>query len=131
MMEVTTSLCAPNLKILLTMNAGRPAGFPLKMRCVQIRGRQRNSGQAGTGQTLNMSSGGMLLKVGSPLPVGQQIEVSVDWPAQLSEHCGLKLVALGKVVRSSPEETAVSIDKYDFRTRATKALEVAATASAL
>ena len=104
-----------------------PLENALRYRFVAI----KNSGQAGTGQTLNMSSGGMLLKVETPLPVGQQIEVSVDWPAQLNEHCGLKLVALGKVVRSSPEETAVSIDKYDFRTRATKALEVAATASAL
>jgi hypothetical protein len=49
----------------------------------------------------------------------------------LNASCGLKLVALGKVVRSSAEQTAVSIDKYDFRTRATKGLEVASTASAL
>jgi hypothetical protein len=78
-----------------------------------------------------MSSTGMLLKVESPLPVGQKIEVSVDWPAQLNDHCGLKLVALGRVIRSSSEQAAVKIDKYDFRTRATKALEVSATASAL
>jgi hypothetical protein len=91
----------------------------------------KNPAPAGSGQTLNMSSTGMLLRVDFPLPVGQKIEVSVDWPAQLNEQCGLKLVALGKVIRSSSEEAAVSIDKYDFRTRATKALEVAATASAL
>jgi PilZ domain len=91
----------------------------------------KNPASAGTGQTLNMSSTGMLLKVESPLPVGQKIEVSVDWPAQLNDHCGLKFVALGRVIRSSTEQAAVSIDKYDFRTRATKALEVASTASAL
>ena len=91
----------------------------------------KNPAPAGTGQTLNMSSTGMLLKVELPLPVGQKIEVSVDWPAQLNATCGLKLVALGKVIRSSAEHAAVSIDKYDFRTRATKALEVAANASAL
>ena len=84
----------------------------------------KSSGTPGTGQTLNMSSGGMLLKVEAPLPVGEQIEVSVDWPAQLNARCGLKLVALGKVIRSTPEETAVRIEKYDFRTRATKAIEV-------
>ncbi len=88
----------------------------------------KSSGPAGTGQTLNMSSGGMLLKVEAPLPVGEQIEVSVDWPAQLNARCGLKLVALGKVVRSSPDVAAVSIQKYDFRTRATKAIEVPAAA---
>ena len=91
----------------------------------------RDPAPAGTGQTLNMSSTGILLKVESTLPVGQKIEVSVDWPAQLNDHCGLKLVALGKVVRSSAEQAAVSIDKYDFRTRATKALKLAASASSL
>ena len=91
----------------------------------------QSGGSAGTGQTLNMSSGGLLLKVEAPLPIGEQIEVSVDWPAQLNARCGLKLVALGKVVRSNDEVAAVRIDKYDFRTRATKALEVATPASAL
>ena len=86
----------------------------------------QSSGSAGTGQTLNMSSGGLLLKVEAPLPIGEQIEVSVDWPAQLNARCGLKLVALGKVVRSTPEGAAVRIEKYDFRTRATKAIEVPA-----
>ena len=89
----------------------------------------QESGSAGTGQTLNMSSGGMLLKVEAPLPVGEQIEVSVDWPAQLNACCGLKLVALGKVVRSNADSAAVRIEKYDFRTRAKKAEEVAAEAA--
>jgi hypothetical protein len=39
----------------------------------------------------------------------------------LNEHCGLKLVALGKIVRSSDDLAAVNIEKYDFRTRATAA----------
>ncbi len=95
----------------------------------------QSSGSAGTGQTLNMSSGGLLLKVEARLPVGEQIEVSVDWPAQLNARCGLKLVALGKVVRSTHDVAAVRIEKYDFRTRATKAIEVPAapevTATAL
>ena len=89
----------------------------------------QESGSAGTGQTLNMSSGGMLLKVEAPLPVGEQIEVSVDWPAELNARCGLKLVALGKVVRSNAERAAVRIEKYDFRTCAKKAEEVAAEAA--
>lgn len=89
----------------------------------------QSCGSAGTGQTLNMSSGGLLLKVEAPLPIGEQIEVSVDWPAQLNARCGLKLVALGKVVRSTREVAAVRIEKYDFRTRATKAVEVPVAAS--
>ena len=87
--------------------------------------------QTGTGQTLNMSSGGILFTANSRLPLGKQVEVSVDWPAQLNARCGLKLVALGQVVRSTDEVSAIRIEKYDFRTRATAKVPVASTASAL
>jgi len=74
--------------------------------------------ETGAGRTLNMSSSGVLFTAETRLPVGRRVELSVDWPAQLNEHCGLKLVALGRVVRSSSEAVAIRIDKYDFRTRA-------------
>jgi hypothetical protein len=84
--------------------------------------------EAGTGRTLNMSSKGILFTTAERLPVGRRVELSVEWPAQLSETCGLKLVAQGRVVRSSAEESAINIDKYDFRTRATARLKVAGSA---
>jgi hypothetical protein len=85
--------------------------------------------EPGTGRTLNMSSSGILFTTAAQLPLGRRVELSVDWPAQLSETCGLKLVALGRVVRSSEEVSAIRIDKYDFRTRATARLKVAGSAS--
>jgi PilZ domain len=84
--------------------------------------------QSGAGQTLNMSSGGILFTAESRLPIGGQVEVSVDWPAQLNARCGLKLVATGKVVRSTADAAAIRIERYDFRTRATAKITVAATA---
>jgi hypothetical protein len=75
--------------------------------------------QTGQGRTLNISSSGILFTSQAKLPVGQRVEIAVDWPARLNEHCGLKLVALGKIVRSSTEAAAICIEKYDFRTRAT------------
>ena len=78
----------------------------------------RRSAQTGQGQTRNISSSGILFTTEARLPLGQRIELSVDWPAQLNEHCGLKLVALGKIVRSSDDAAAINIEKYDFRTRA-------------
>jgi len=81
----------------------------------------RLSGQTGRGRTLNISSRGILFTTEARLPLGRRIEVAVDWPAKLNEHCGLKLVALGKIVRSSDDLTAINIEKYDFRTRATAA----------
>lgn len=81
----------------------------------------RRIAQTGQGRTLNISSGGILFTTEARLPLGQRIELAVDWPAQLNEHCGLKLVALGKIVRSSTDAAAINIEKYDFRTRATAA----------
>lgn len=85
--------------------------------------------ETGMGRTLNMSSSGVLFTSETHLPVGRRVELSVDWPAQLNEHCGLKLVALGKIVRSTAEGAAMRIDKYDFRTRATARVKTAGAAN--
>jgi hypothetical protein len=88
------------------------------------------SANTGSGLTLNMSSSGILFTTPAPLPAGDRVQVSVDWPASLSEQCGLTLVAQAKIVRSSENATAVVIEKYDFRTRATAGLKpVTASAS--
>jgi len=85
----------------------------------------KGTSDGGLGRTLNMSSSGVLFTSETQLPVGRRVELSVDWPAQLNEHCGLKLVALGRVIRSSAEAAAIRIDKYDFRTRATARVKTA------
>ena len=88
----------------------------------------KNAPQTGSGRTLNMSSSGVLFTSETPLQVGSPAEVSVDWPAQLNENCGLKLVALGKIVRSNPETAVIRIEKYDFRTRSTAGVKTAGSA---
>jgi hypothetical protein len=85
--------------------------------------------EPGAGRTLNMSSSGILFTTAAQLPIGRRVELSVDWPAQLNEVCGLKLVALGRVVRSTTEASAIRIDKYDFRTRATAKVKAAGSAN--
>jgi len=85
--------------------------------------------EGGMGRTLNMSSSGVLFTSETQLPVGRRVELSVDWPAQLNDQCGLKLVALGRIVRSSAESAAIRIDKYDFRTRATARIKTAGSAN--
>ena len=79
-------------------------------------------GQTGHGKTVNISSSGISFTTESYLPLGERAELSVDWPVQLNELCGLKLVAIGKVVRASRESAVIRIDKYDFRTRAVAGL---------
>jgi hypothetical protein len=45
------------------------------------------------------------------------VQVSLEWPARLENQVPLKLVAEGRVVRNANGQTAMTIDKYEFRTR--------------
>jgi DNA-binding NarL/FixJ family response regulator len=76
---------------------------------------------AGTGssETLNIGSKGILFTSHEPLKNGQLVQVSVEWPARLENQIPLKLVAEGRVVRNNNGQTAVTIEKYEFRTRRT------------
>ncbi|MES1257308.1 MAG: response regulator [Acidobacteriota bacterium] len=74
------------------------------------------SGQ-GTSETLNISSKGLLFTSNELFHAGQLVQVSLDWPARLENQIPLKLVAEGRIVRNANGQTAMTIDKYEFRTR--------------
>jgi DNA-binding NarL/FixJ family response regulator len=74
------------------------------------------SGQ-GTSETLNISSKGLLFTSNERFQAGQLVQVSLDWPARLENQVPLKLVAEGRIVRNANGQTAMTIDKYEFRTR--------------
>jgi len=74
------------------------------------------SGQ-GTSETLNISSKGVLFRTEEALEPGQLVQVSVDWPARLENQIPLKLVAEGRIVRNIKGVAAMTIEKYEFRTR--------------
>ncbi len=74
----------------------------------------------GTGKTLNIGSGGVLFTTEQQLPIGRLVEIAVNWPARLDGTCALKFVASGRIVRSDVDRAAVRIERYEFRTRATK-----------
>jgi DNA-binding NarL/FixJ family response regulator len=74
------------------------------------------SGQ-GTSETLNISSKGLLFTSNEQFQAGQLVQVSLDWPARLENSIPLKLVAEGRIVRNANGQTAMTIDKYEFRTR--------------
>jgi hypothetical protein len=71
---------------------------------------------AGVGRTLDMSSRGICCSGLGPLRAGGKLEVSLSWPVSLGS-CPLKLVIVGRVLRSDAERTAIAILKYQFRTR--------------
>jgi hypothetical protein len=74
----------------------------------------------GIGKTLNIGSGGVLFTTEQRLPLGRMVEIAVNWPARLDGICPLKFVASGRVIRSEADRAAVRIERYEFRTRATR-----------
>jgi PilZ domain len=72
--------------------------------------------EIGTGQTVNMSSTGVLFEAQAPLPPGSRVQLSISWPVRLDDKCGLKLVAHGRIVRCRYTTVALEIERYEFRT---------------
>jgi len=72
---------------------------------------------AGTGETLDISSKGILFTTTERLPIGATLEIAMHWPARLNGNCLLQFVATGRVVRSDGRTAAVRIQRYEFRTR--------------
>jgi hypothetical protein len=95
------------------------ARFPLA-EDVTYRYRHGKLSGGGAGRCVNIGSGGVLFTTSTRLPVGRTIELSVNWPALLDGACPLKFIASGPVVRSDEHHAAIRIDRYEFRTRATK-----------
>jgi len=83
----------------------------------------------GSSETVNISSKGVLFRADEALEAGQLIQVSVDWPARLENQIPLKLVAEGRIVRNDKGLAAMTIEKYEFRTRRVKAPASAGTQS--
>jgi hypothetical protein len=71
----------------------------------------------GTAVMSNIGSGGVFLKAQNPLPVGQQVELFLDWPAVLDGRRPLRLVIKGRALRSSARGTAVRILRYECKLR--------------
>src|ERR1700675_1010123 len=88
----------------------------------KLLGRKKSVKQAGLGKTVNMSSGGVLFTTETPLPAGERVEIAVSWPAQLNDVLPLKLVAMGRLVRTGASEAAISVERYEFKTRGSNGL---------
>ena len=73
------------------------------------------SGQTGTGEVINMSTGGLVFRGGIQLRAGELIQADLTWPFPLESGQSLELRVHGMVVRSDLMGTAVSISKYRFR----------------
>ena len=73
---------------------------------------------AGTGETIDIGSGGVSFIAGQPLKVGSFVELSISWPVLLEANIHMRLVVFGRLVRSTSRVAACTIDKWEFRTQA-------------
>lgn len=97
--------------------------FPIEREIrYKVFGTRRKVIQFGLGRSLNISSSGVLFTTESILREGQRIELAVSWPVLLNDMPPLKLIASGILVRSESTQAAMSIEKYEFRTRSSNGL---------
>src|SRR5947209_3328931 len=78
--------------------------------------------ETGTGRTLNISSSGVWFSTETMLTAGMPVELSMCWPVLLNDVCPMKLMIYGCVVRSNERGAAVVIERYEFRTQGSRAL---------
>ncbi|MBM3775603.1 MAG: hypothetical protein FJW37_10645 [Acidobacteria bacterium] len=86
--------------------------------------------ETGIGKTLNISSGGVSFTTTQDIHIGSIVELSVSWPALLNNVCPMKLMVFGRIVRSSGGIPAMTIERYEFRTQATRPLQPVANGQA-
>ena len=78
---------------------------------------RRGPVETGSGRTIDMSSSGLCFTTDRPLPIGQKLDVSIDWPARLDDDVQLQVVVSGVVVRATGAVIALRIERHEFRTR--------------
>jgi hypothetical protein len=78
--------------------------------------RRRRVLDTGTGQTVDISSGGILFDAGRLLPEGLNVELSISWPVLLQNVAPMQLVATGKIVRGNGGKVAIQTTQHEFRT---------------
>jgi hypothetical protein len=74
--------------------------------------------QSGSGETMNIGSGGVWFTVESDVKVGAFVQLAISWPVLLDQACPIRLIVFGRVLRTGAGACACTIDKYEFRTRA-------------
>ena len=102
----------------LAMERRSKARFPLRLG-VRYRTLSGAPAQGGTGRTVNMSSCGLLIapEAEAAIRTGARLQLTVEWPFLLHGSTPLQLIVYCRVTRCQPEEFAVEMDQYQFKTK--------------
>ena len=93
--------------------------FPIQQEVQYRYLKGRRGAEKGIGKTVMVASREIKFTTEQALETGQEVEVTMHWPALLGD-CLMKLVIYGPVVSSDPNGTVVKVRRYEFRTRGTK-----------
>jgi len=77
--------------------------------------RGRGPAAAGKGQTINISSNGLLFYTREMLSTGTGVELNLEWPVTLDDRIPLTLRIKGSIVRSERDRAVAQIDSHEFR----------------
>ena len=91
--------------------------YPLDLELRYTKSDRRELLETHSGRIIDLSSSGLRFTAEGPLLAGLRIDVSIDWPALLDGGVPLQLIASGVVVWTSGTETALRIQRHEFRTR--------------
>jgi PilZ domain len=72
---------------------------------------------SGAGQTINLSTGGVLFQSEQALTLGMRIELTIAWPARLNDAVDLNLCVSGRVARTDGKSHVVRIREHEFCVR--------------
>jgi hypothetical protein len=73
---------------------------------------------ADVGETVNLSSSGVLIAGSGPIGEGERVRAVIEWPSLLNGTIPLQLITIGIVVRRQGARLAIAFEGYQFRTAA-------------
>jgi hypothetical protein len=97
-------------------NRRKTSRFPIEREIRYRVSTRDNLFETGVGNTLNISSSGVLFSTDKPVLPGRRVEVAISWPAELNRNTALKLVARGRIVRVGDGFAAAELQNFEFRT---------------
>lgn len=77
--------------------------------------RRRRVLDSGTGFTVDLSSGGLRFDAGRQLPVGLNVELTIEWPALLHNIAPMCLAVSGRIIRANGGQIAIHMLQHEFR----------------
>jgi hypothetical protein len=79
------------------------------------------SRMADVGETVNLSSSGVLIASSGVVSEGERVRAVFEWPTLLNGTIPLQLVTIGIVVRRQGSRLAIAFEGYQFRTAGRRA----------